>query len=355
MIVDYDITVLVTATPPRHTSSKQVITAVTGRVDIPEIGDLQPAVTLSRYDGSEERRIYTSDDGSAFEMYRAFSPAVFTDGPDGLPYLRDFRLAVSNRLKSLPPSLMRTGFHPGSKVVSAQEFSRVDPWATGATPVQMAVIEQAQQRVESHLSEYVIMAGVVFRRVAEPFLILSSDEDCQRFKLSVETDVRVANADGGGFAPIACFGLGEARAARNYAASLTKGQRAKVNGNGIKICELDETRLFVDPVAMTFRAAAVRMYRGYVELAERWGNIEGALTGLPINEIVAFRQLADAISNSWGDVDVIDFAVDACLQYEENSGRQVFSTHPMVPQMLEIWNDRPIGVGLPGSSVPSFG
>lgn len=355
MIADYNVTVLVTATPPRHTTSKQVITAVTGRVDIPEVGDLQHAVTLSRYDGTEVRRIFTSDDGSAFEMCCAFSPAVFTDGAGGFPFLRDFRLAVSKRLRGLPPSLVRSQFHPGSKVVSADEFSRVDPSASGATPLQMGVVEQARQRVESHLSEYVIMGGVVFRRVDEPFLVLFADEDCQRFKLHVETDVQAATAALGGFMPIACFGLGEAKAARNYAASLIKGARPKVNGNGIKISEIDEGRLYVDPTAMTFRAAALRMYRGYVELAERSGDIESALTRLPIEEIVAFRQLADAISNSWSDVDVIDSAVAGCLHYEETGGRQVFSSPVRVREMLEMWNDRPIGVGLQGATSLSFG
>lgn len=358
MIADYDVTVLVSATPPRHTTSKQVITAVTGRVDIPEVADLHPAVTLSRHDGTDVRRIFTSDDGSAFEMGCSFTPALFTDGPEGLPFLRDFRLAVSKRLRGIPPSVARAQFHPGSKVVSADEFSRVDPWASGATPLQMGVVEKARQRVESHLSEYVVMAGIVFRRVSEPFLILFADEECQRFKLHVEKDVReaieVGGAARGGFMPIACFALGEAKAARNYAASLAKGLRPKVSGDGNKIADVDEARLYVDPLAMTLRAAAVRMYRGYIELAERSGSVESALTELPIAEIVAFRRLADAISNSWGDIDVIDSAVADCLNYEENGGRQVFSWHVRVRQMLEMWNDRPIGVGLQRASNLSF-
>ncbi|MDW9481141.1 hypothetical protein GOB57_21075 [Sinorhizobium meliloti] len=354
VIAEYDVTVLVTATPPRHASSKQVITAVTGRVDIPEVSDLEPAVTLSRHDGRQVRRIFTSPDGDAYEISGRVSPGVFTDGPEGLQFLRDFRLAVSQRLRSLSPSGVRAQFHPGAKIVTPEDFARVDPWASGATALQMGVVEQARARVEKHLSEYVVMAGVLFRRAMEPFLVLSCGEYCQRFKLSVETDVRVAIAVGGEFAPIACFGLHETKAARNYAASLLAGPRPRVKGDGIRISDVDTSRLYIDPAVMTFRAAAVRMFRGYLELAERSGDVESALTELPIAEIIAFRQLADAISRSWMDVEAIDTAVAACLQYEESGGRKVFSSHVRVREMLETWNDRPIGIGLRRSSGPAM-
>ena len=350
MIADYDVTVLVTATPHRHTTSKQVITAVTGRVDIVEVDDLEHAATLSRHDGTQVRRVFTSPIEGAFELVGPFSPRVFTDGPEGLPFLQRYRLAVSERLRGLPPSVMRAQFHPGSKIVSPDEFSRVDPWASGATSAQMGVVEKARERVEGHLGQYALMDGNLFRRSPEPFLVLSSDEDFQRFTLGVETDVRVAISTGNGYLPIACFGLHDARAARNHAASLVKGPRPKVKGDGIKVSNVDPSRLYVDPDAMAFRAAAERMRRGFVELAERNGDVEDALTRLPLAEIVAFRGLADALSESWEDIDAIDAAVASCLRYEENGGRKVFSSSAQVRDMLEMWNDRPIGIGLSGSA-----
>lgn len=350
MIADYDFTTLVTATPHRHTTSKQVITAVTGRVDIPEVDDLEHAATLSRHDGTQARHIFTSSSEGAFELVGPFCPRVFTDGPEGLPFLQRYRLAVSERLRGLSPSVMRAQFHPGPKIVSSQEFGRVDPWASGATAAQMAVVEKARERVEEHLGQYIVMGGKLFRRSPEPFLVLSSTEDLERFTLSVETDVRVAISTGNGYLPIACFGLHDAKAARNHAASLVKGPRPKVKGDGVKISEVDPLRLYVDPDAMTFRAAAERMRRGFVELAERSGDVEDALTRLPLPEIIAFRELADALSESWGDIEVIDAAVASCLRYEDNGGRRVFSSSARVREMLDMWNDRPIGIGLSGSA-----
>ncbi|MCV9964578.1 hypothetical protein OIU34_22060 [Pararhizobium sp. BT-229] len=350
MIAEYDVTVLVTATPHRHTTSKQVITAVTGRVDIVEIDDLEHAATLSRHDGTQVNRIFTSPGEGAFELVGPFSPRFFTDGPEGLPFLQKYRFVVSQRLRGLPPSIMRAQFHPGSKIASPEEFGRVDPWASGATPAQMGAVEKAREHVEAHLSQYVVMDGNLFRRTPEPFLVLSCNEDHQQFRLSVETDVRPAISAYGNCMPIACFGLHEAKAARNHAAGLVAGPRPKVKTDGVKISEVEPLRLYVDADAMTFRAAAERMRAGFIEVADRAGGVEAALTALPLGEIVAFRGLADALSKSWDDVDAIDAAVAACLRYEADGGRQVFSSNHQVREMLEIWNDRPIGIGLSGSA-----
>ncbi|MBY3155452.1 hypothetical protein HFO56_24300 [Rhizobium laguerreae] len=346
MIADYDITVLVTATPPRHQASKQVITSVTGRVDIPDVDDLEPAATLSRHDGTEERRIFASTSGEVFEHAGNASPDAFTDGAGGLRFLREYRLAVSEKLRNLPPSSWRTQFHPGGKIVSAEDFGRVDPWSSGATPLQTNVIETARRRVEAHLSQYVVMGGEIYRRASEPFLVLSADEGFAHFRLEVETDVRDAAGKRADFEPIACFGLDQAKAARALAASLVPGQRPRLKGDGIKVSGVDPTKFRVDPVAMTFRAAAVRMYRNYVAEADGMWDVEGALTGLSLEGIIAFRRLSDAISKSWDDVDAIDAAVHACLEYEAAGGDNAFSGRAMVVGMIEAWNDRPIGVGL---------
>jgi hypothetical protein len=346
MIVEYDVTVLVTATPPRHSASKQVITAVTGCMDIQEVSGLAPAVTLSRYDGTQVRRIFTTPDGDAFEFTREFSPTIFRDGNDGIKFISDYRGAVVQRLRGLPPSVRRLQFHPGSKIVSPEEFGRVEPWESGATDLQMAVVDAARRKVENHLSEYVMMDGGIYRRAVEPFLVLSSDDDGKQFKIGVESDIRVTIAAEGDFNPIACFPLNGAKDARALAASMVEGQRPKVKGDGIKVSEVFPSRLHVDHVAMAFRAAAVRMYRNFVAYAESRGDVEDALTELPIGEILAFRQLSDALLKSWQDMDVIDAAVNACVDYEAKSGREVFTSKIGIASMIRSWNDRPIEFGL---------
>lgn len=351
MMVDYDVTVLVTATPPRHTNAKQVITAVTGRFDIPEVNDLEPAATLSNNDGSGEMRIFTASSGNVFVHVGPASPEVFTDGAEGLEFLRKYRLEVSDRLRQLPKSAQRFQFHPGGKIVSADDFGRVEPWESGATPLQMNVIDKARQRVEDHLANYVVMGEKLYRQTLEPFLVLSADSGVSRFRLDVETDVRECIADGkrAGFEPIACFALDQARAARAHAASLVQGVRPKVKGARIKVSDVDASKLHVDPVAMTLRIAAVKMHQGYVAEAESMWDVEGALTELPLDGIIAFRKLSDAISKSWHDIDKIDAAVNACLDYQAASGDDAFSGSARVAEMIEAWNDRPIGLGLSGS------
>jgi hypothetical protein len=349
MIADYDFTVLVTATPPKHTSSKQVIVAVNGWVDITEVDHLAHAATILHNDGERTRKVFTSTVEGAFEHVGQLSPGIFSDGPEGLPFLQRRRLSITERLRGLPQSVRRTQFHPGAKIVSHTEFGRVEPWASGATPLQMGVVEQARRVVEEQLGQYIIMGGDLFRRSQEPFLVLSSDENLEKFKLSVQTDVRVAVSDGKGYLPIACFGLHDAKSARNYAASLVQGARPKVKWDGVKVLEVNPNHLYGDPCAMTLRAAAERMRQGFIEMVERSGNVEDALTRLPLPEIIAFRGLSDALLNSWFDIDVIDTAVASCLQYEENGGRNIFSSDDQVLRMLEMWHDRPMGMDLSGT------
>jgi hypothetical protein len=351
MMVDFDVTVMVTATPPRHTTPKQVITAVTGRIDIPEVDDLELAATLSNYDGSEERRIFTAPSGDVFEHAGAASPEAFTDRHGGLEFLRKFRQDVSDRLLALPKSAQRFQFHPGGKIVSAYEFGRVEPWESGATELQMNVIDHARGRVESHLANYVVMGGQLYRRTVEPFLVLSVGRGNVSFRLDVETDVResIATGKSSGFEPIACFALDQAKAARAHATTLVKGMRPKVKGARIKVTEVDASKLHVDPVAMTLRIAAVKMHQSYVAEAEGMWDVEGALTELPLDGIIAFRKLSKAISTSWDDIDELDAAVDACLVYQASSGDDAFTARARVSEIIEAWNDRPIGFGLSGN------
>jgi hypothetical protein len=350
MIVDYDVTVLVTATPPRHTTAKQVITFVTGRFDIPEVNDLEPAATLSSHDRTEEMRIFAAPSGDVFVHVGHASPEVFTDGAEGLEFLRKYRLDVSERLRQLPKSAQRVQFHPGGKIVSADDFGRVELWESGATPLQMNVINTARRHVEDHLSNYVVMGSELYRQSLEPFLVLSAGNG-SAFRLDVETDIHecIANGKRAGFEPVACFALDQAKAARAHAASLAQGVRPKVKGARIKVSHVDASKLQVDPVAMTLRVAAVKMHQSYVAEAESMWDVEGALTELPLDGIIAFRTLSDAISKSWHDIDVIDAAVNACLEYQAASGDDAFSGSARVAEMVEAWNDRPIGLGLSGS------
>ncbi|MCS4088900.1 hypothetical protein [Rhizobium sp. BK176] len=351
MMVDYDVTVLVTATPPRHTTAKQVITAVTGRVNVPEIADLDLAATLSNYDGTDETRIFTTPSGDVFVHVGSASPEVFTDRAGGLEFLRKHRVEVSNRLRQMPKSAQRFQFHPGSKIVSADDFGRVDPWESGATQLQMNVIDKARQRVEDHLSSYVVMGDDLYRRSLEPFLVLSVGSGVASFRLDIETDVRenIASGKDRGFEPIACFALDQAKAARAHAASLVEGVRPRVKGGGIKVSEVAASKLHVDALAMTLRAAAVKMLKNYVAEAVDMWDVEGALSELPMDGIIAFRKLSDAVSKSWNDIDMIDAAVNACLEYEAHTEDDAFTGRARVSEMIEAWNDRPIGLGLSGN------
>jgi hypothetical protein len=350
MLVDYDVTVLVTATPPRHINAKQVITAVTGRIDIAEVHDLELAAILSNYDGTEERRILTAPSGEMFEHAGRASPEVFTDRVGGLEFLRKYRLDVSERLRQMPQSARRFQFHPGGKIVSEDEFGRVEPWESGATPLQMDVIDTARRRVEEELSNYVVMGTDLYRSTLEPFLVLSSGGGIAKFRLDVETDIRKNIADGKrlGFEPVACFALDQAKAARAHAASLVQGVRPRVKGARVKVSDVDASKLHVDPLAMTLRAAAVKMQQSYVAEADSMWDVEGALTELPLDGIIAFRKLSEAISKSWHDIDAIDAAVSACLEYQVASGDDAFSARARVAEMISAWNDRPIGAGLSG-------
>jgi hypothetical protein len=324
LIVSYDFTLLVEASPPRHTVRKRVITAVTGVVELAEEAALVQMAHI-RLPAGFERRMFVSPEGRVYAHVGSLSPELFKDGEKGLPFISRYRADVESALSQTLPSARRSQFYPGNRIESPTVFSRVDPVATGATAEELTVVDRERELVERNLSHYVYSDGEVFLSTQEPFLVVWKNAKTGAFTLTVEADLRNGFWETEEIKPLACFRVGEEKKARDYVASFTPGVRPRVKGDGCKVSEIDRELLTVDAAAMTLRAAGLRIRENFLGLAEQYGTIGEALDELPLEEIALFRRLSEAVTRRWTEIDGIDDAVQACLDYENGSGRKVFS------------------------------
>ncbi len=357
---DFDFTLLVRATPPRHAASKQVILAVTGSLDLSEIDDLEQVAVLRRK--NVDRAIFRCPTGRYYELAGPFDPCVFTDTDGGLPFLRQYRKQVSKSIREVPPTLRRAYFYPGSKMEGPDDFGRVPPERSGMVRTEMEGVERERAKVVRELAGYAVMGGSLFRAISEPFLVLRYDHAARKFFLDVEANVLDYHAVGTACLPVACFQLAETKQARAYAARLADndgGAKPEFRSGGHRVVFASEEKLAVDPRAMTLMALAMRMKGAYQALLEETGDLVRALTTLPIEEIIAFRGLCAAIDEG-DNADGIENAVMACVACERKTGRQVFTwdNGPVdnFDTMLEFWSDRPISISFRGEiqAAPSW-
>ena len=348
--IEFDFTLLVTATPPRRATSRQVILAVGGNLDLDEIDSLEQIAVMKRK--NVERMIFRCQTGRYYEYIGPFDPAAFTDRDGGLPFLKDFRKRVSKSIRSVPPTLRSAYFYPGSKIVDPDDFGRVLPERSGMTEVEMEGVERERAKVKEELAGYAVMDGSLFRGVAEPFLVLSYDSVAGRFFLDVADDIQNWFVGVRSYAPLACFQIDETSQARAYAGRLKGGrEKAQFKSGGYRVVSASAEKLEVDTRATTLKALAMRMRAAYKALLEGGNGIVWALTTLPVEEIMAFRKLCSAIDDDSGDTDRIEDAVLACVACEKAVGRKVFTwdAGPIdnFETMLDFWNDRPISIGFP--------
>jgi hypothetical protein len=345
MIVSYDFTHLAQGIPPRHHAEKHVLISVVGVVEIHDLASLEKLADIE-FKGGMRKELFAAAEGRVFAHVGALTPDLFSDRPGGLELLAACRRNVEMKIAAVTRSAWRSRFHPGGKIESPGVFKRVDVAEAGLNRESAERVEVERQRIEAVLSRYVHMDGEIYLEVSEPFLVVWKNVKNGFGSLSHEVVFDHDFWTLPEVVPLACFRLGEEKAANQYVSSFTVGRRRPLRGKGTKVTGVRKDLLTLDVAAMTLRAAGMRIRRGFITYAEGFGNIETAMLEVPTEAFSLFRNLCTALERWATDTDGIDDAIQGCLRYERETGMKVFSWNEGGPDSLEamlgLWESRPV-------------
>jgi hypothetical protein len=353
MLVEYDFTLLVKGRPVRQSRDKRVLCAVSGSLDVAEEGPMVHFATADRRERKSERSVeqyWRAADGRCYVRMGDLRGGMFTDGDEGLPFLRKYRTVLVDTIRKLSLEERRRTLHPWLREPKWAATDRVDPDGPALKDVDSDAIRLERLKVEKALSGHVVCGGAVFALAPEPVLALSAAADANDgFVLSVEDDPASRLAHEPDFRPAAFFRLGDRVGARAHVNAFSGKAKPSIKGYGRKTEVHDGNWLLADIHGLTMLALGWRLLRNYLEIAEEWG-VEALLTEVPPEQLTLVHRLALSLRASPTCLDEVEEAVRACLAY--NGGRSAFtrkeSGADSAEAMLHHWDNRPIGIDADG-------